>query len=74
MENGTFATDLRVVDILPIFKSINSTDKKNYRPISILRSVPKLFEKLLQTQLNPFFDKHLSEYLCGYIHNMLFKN
>ena len=40
--------------------------KKNYRPVSILNSVSKLFEKLIQKQLNPFFDKELSQYLCGY--------
>ena len=26
----------------------------------------KLFEKLIQKQLSPFFDKHLSQHLCGY--------
>ena len=40
--------------------------KKNYRPVSILNSISKLFEKLIQQQLNPFFDQKLSKYLCGY--------
>ena len=34
-KNGTFADKLKLVDISPIFKSIDSTDKKNYRPISV---------------------------------------
>ena len=34
--------------------------------MSILNSVSKLFEKLIQKQLNHFFDDTLSEYLCGY--------
>ena len=34
--------------------------------MSILNSVSKLFEKLIQKQLNPFFDKKLCENLCGY--------
>ena len=66
IKNGTFADELKLADISPIFKSIDSTDKKNYRPISILKSVSKLFEKLIQKQLSPFFDKHLSQHLCGY--------
>ena len=49
IKNGTFANELKLADITPIFKSIDSTAKKNYRPISILRSVSKLFEKLIQT-------------------------
>ena len=38
----------------------------NHRHVSILNSVLKLFEKLIQKQLNPFVNKKLSEYLCGY--------
>ena len=36
VRNGTFAAELKLADILPIFKSIDSTDKKNCRPINIL--------------------------------------
>ena len=61
--HGTFANELQLADITPISKSIDSTAKTNYRPISILRSVSKLFEKLIQKQLSPFFDNQL---LCGY--------
>ena len=37
IKNGTFADELKLADISPIFKSINGTAKKDYRPISILR-------------------------------------
>ena len=66
ISKGTFPDELKLADISPIFKSIDSTAKKNYRPISILKSVSKLFEKLIQNQLSPFFDENLSQYLCGY--------
>ena len=66
VRNGTFAAELQLADISPISKSINSTDQKKHRPRSILRSASKLFEKLLQKRLSPFFDKHLSEHLCGF--------
>ena len=49
-KNGTFADELKLADITLIFKLIDSTAKKNYRPISILRSVSKQFEKLIQKQ------------------------
>ena len=66
IKNGVFPDQLKLADITPIFKSVDSMAKKNYRPVSILNSVSKLFEKLIQKQLNPFFDDKLSEYLCGY--------
>ena len=66
LKREIFPSELKLADITPIFKSVDSTAKKNYRPISILNSISKLFEKLIQNQLNPFFDKKLSEHLCGY--------
>ena len=62
---GVFPDKLKCTDITPIFKSVDSVAKKNYRPVSILNSVSKLFEKLKQKQLNPFFDKKLCEDLFG---------
>ena len=64
--NGKFPDKLKLADISPIFKAVDSTAKKNYRPVSILNSVSKLFEKIIQQQLNPFFDNTLSDHLCGY--------
>ena len=50
IKNGIFADELELADITPIFKSFDITAKKNYRPISTLRSVLKLFEKSIQKQ------------------------
>ena len=54
ISNGVFPDKLKLADITPIFKSVDSMAKKNYRPVSILNSVSKLFEKLIQKQLNRF--------------------
>ncbi|XP_057299382.1 uncharacterized protein LOC130630003 [Hydractinia symbiolongicarpus] len=40
--------------------------KENFRPISILPVVSKIFEKLLYKQLMGFFCDKLSPYLCGF--------
>ena len=64
--NGNFPDKLRLTGISPIFKAVYSTAKIKYMPVSILNSVSKLFEKVIQQQLNPFFDKKLSDHLCGY--------
>ena len=64
--DGISPNKLKLADITPIFKSVDSTAKKNFRPISILNSVSKLFKKLIQCQLNPSIDKKLNDLLCGY--------
>ena len=40
--------------------------KKNFRPVSVLNSISKLFEKLMNKQFVTYIDQHLSQYLCGY--------
>ena len=39
---------------------------ENYRPVSVLPSVSKLFERIMQKKMNGFVERHLSPYLCGY--------
>ena len=58
--NGVFPVKLKLADISPICKSVDSMAKKNEKPVSILNSVSKLFEKLIQKQLNSFSIKSLA--------------
>ena len=39
----------------PVFKSGDKEDLKNYRPISILPTIARIFEKLLYDQLYKYF-------------------
>ena len=41
-------------------------NKMNYRPISILSCISKIFEKLLISQLRMYFGDIFSQYLSGY--------
>ncbi len=43
---------------MPIFKSGDAGDYKNYRPISLLPALSKIFEKLMLCRLNTFLSKH----------------
>ena len=45
----------------PIHKSGDGVTKKNYRPVSILSSIPKIYENILYNQLNKFFNGKLSK-------------
>ena len=60
-----FPDELKLADISPIFRALDSTALKNYRPVSILNFISKSFEKLIQQQLSPFFEKKLNDHLCS---------
>ena len=48
--SGHFPKFLKVARVVPIFKSGSSTDVNNYRPISILPILSKIFEKIVHHQ------------------------
>ena len=39
---------------------------ENYRPVSILLVISKIFEKILCNQIKPFIDQFLSKYQCAF--------
>ena len=61
-----FPDELKLADIIPSFKKGSSTDKGNYRPISLLPVVSKVFERLLANQLEAYLDESFSKLLCGF--------
>ena len=61
-----FPCDLKHADVTPLLKKVCSTDKENYRPISILPSISKLYERQMFRQISSFVSKNLFPYLCGF--------
>ena len=61
-----FPEQLKYADVKPIFKKDSRNDKRNYRPVSILRNISKMYERLLYKQLETYFESILSRYQCGF--------
>ena len=66
IEKSDFPQNLKLADITPVYKKNDPLDKTNYRPISILPVVSKIFERIMQKQINDFILSFLSPFLCGY--------
>ena len=62
----SFSQNLKLADITPVYKKKDPTSVENYRPVSVLPSVSKMFERIIQKQFSSFIDEFLSPYLCGY--------
>lgn len=51
LDQGKFPESWKIASVIPIFKGGNSLLTSNYRPISILPTVSKVFEKLVAKQI-----------------------
>ena len=74
IKNGTFPNNQKYADVSPIFKNEDKLDKSNYRPVSILVALSKIFERLLYYQMNAYMNPKLSIYQCGFRKNMNAQN
>lgn len=48
---------LKIAQIIPIYKSADKQDCTNYRPISILSTFSKIFEKMINTRIYDYLEK-----------------
>ena len=55
-----FPDSLKYADVIPIHKKDEKTNKENYRPVSLLPTISKLFERDMYNQINIYIKKHLS--------------
>ena len=66
INKGVFPDSLKIANITPVHKKDEPTDKKNYRPVSVLPLLSKVFERLLYDQLSDYSEKYLNTLFCGY--------
>ena len=64
--NCNFPKQLKMADITPVYKKDERTKTDNYRPVSILPTVSKFFERIMSNQISTYIETYLSDYLCGF--------
>ena len=59
---------LKLANILLVFKKGDRKrkTKENYRPVSILSNISKIFERCVIRQISSFMDSYLSKQQCGF--------
>ena len=66
MDNCCFPDKLKEADVCAIHKKDDTCQKVNYRPISVLSAMSKIFERIMSEQINQFFVGILSSLLSGF--------
>ena len=67
IDNKKSPSKIKYADLTPIFKKkLECVLKENYRTVSILPVVSKIFERIMQKQMKPYTEKYLFPFLCDY--------
>ena len=57
---------MKKAEIIPVYKKDDHLKKENYRPVSLLYHVSKIFERLIYKQINDYMCDKFSKYITGF--------
>ena len=63
---GLFPNELKLADVLPVFKKDDDLNKENYRHASILSHMSKVFERIFYKQIDRFMTSKSSPILRSF--------
>jgi hypothetical protein len=63
---GIFPNSLKIAKVIPFYKKNQNYLFDNYRPVSILPSISKVFEKIMHTQIYDYLNENKLLYVSQY--------
>ena len=69
IRNCTYPEELKLAEVTPLFKKADPFDKVNYRPVSLLSHVSKVYERIIFNQISAYFEPSFSSFLTGFRKN-----
>ena len=66
MEMNIFPDTLKCADVSPVFKKDDNLNKNNFRPVSVLTGISKLYECVVNDQLFEFFCTLFNDLISAY--------
>lgn len=58
IEEGICPNQFKIGIVKPLFKNGDKTDVCNYRPISLISTIAKIFEKVIKTRITKYLNKY----------------
>ena len=56
LKESTFPDELKQSEVIPIYKKLDPLLKENYRPVTLLQHISKVFERVIYNQINSFME------------------
>ena len=64
LSTGIFPSELKIANVIPLYKAGENEQITNYRPVSLLTTLSKIYEKIIYKRILDFLKEH----------NILYKN
>ena len=69
IDNNCYPDDLKFTEVGPVVKKKDDLGKQNHRPVSVLSHVSKVFERIMDQQIEDFMKGKLANLLTGFRKN-----
>ena len=66
LKESTFPDELKQSEVIPVYKKLDPLQKENYRPVSLLPHISKVFERVIYNQINSFMENKISKCVTGF--------
>ena len=66
MKDGKYVEDFEKAVVRPLYKKDGRKEKSNYRPVSVLSNISKVYERCLYDEIYDFFENKFFRYQCGF--------
>ena len=67
IQHSNFPQELKLSEVIPVYKKLDPLQKENYRPVSLLPHVSKIFERIIHKQITNYMTDKLAHSITGFI-------
>ena len=65
LTESTFPEELKQSEVIPVYKKLDPIQKENYRPVTLLPHLSKVFERVIYNQISSFMENKISKCATG---------
>ena len=66
IQHSNFLQELKLLEVIPVYKKLNPLQMENYRPVSLLPDVSKIFEGIIHKQITNYTIDKLAHSITGF--------
>ena len=66
IQHSNFPQELKLSEVIPVYKKLDPLQKENYRPVSLLPHVSKIFERIIHKQITNYMTDKLAYSITGF--------